>query len=226
MISGLKTTSPEHPGWRHLGALLWAGFRDRAGLTSHVLAALALILSTLPAQAFDLGTLMGQLALRGSGEARFTEQRFVSGLEQTLQSSGHLSFQAPDKLARHTVLPRAESFVVEGNRLVLERGGRVRQMALDSVPEIAAIVAALRGTLSGDSTVLHQHFRPSLSGQAGQWTLTLVPLDERLAGVITQLRLGGSRADLLTVEVLLADGDRSLMKIEPLAAGKGRAASP
>ena len=36
-----------------------------------------------------------------------------------------LSFSAPDKLARHTLTPRPESFVVEGNQLTLQRGERV-----------------------------------------------------------------------------------------------------
>lgn len=187
---------------------------------------LLLALGANTAWAFDLGELMGLLGKQKSGEARFTEQRFVSGLEQSLHSSGTLSFTAPDRLARHTLRPRAESFMVEGNRLVLERGGRVRQMSLDAMPEIAAMVAALRGTLSGDGTVLQQHFRPTLSGQAAQWSLTLLPLDERLASIVKLMRLDGQQADLRSVEVQLVDGDRSVMSIEPSAAGKSRPGTP
>ena len=169
-----------------------------------------------PAAALELAELMALLAQRRSGEARFSEQRFVSGLDQTLRFGGTLTFTAPDRLARHTLTPRPESFVVEGNRLTLERGGRSRQLLLDSQPELAAMVAALRGTLSGDASALQQHFRSAVGGSAAQWSLTLVPLEHRLLAVVRQLRIEGVQSDLHTVEVQLADGDRSVMTIEPI----------
>lgn len=182
-----------------------------------LLLAAALALAAGPAAALDIAELMGLLAQRRSGEARFSEQRFVSGLDQTLHFAGTLSFAAPDRLARHTLTPRPESFVVEGNRLTLARGGRSRQLLLDSQPELAAMVTALRGTLSGDASALQQHFKPTVGGSAAQWSLTLVPLEDRLLAVVRQLRIEGVRSDLHTVEVQLADGDRSVMTIEPIA---------
>ncbi len=181
-----------------------------------------LVLLAQPALAFGLGELMAQLAQRRSAEARFVEQRFVSGLEQPLQSSGTLTYSAPDRIARHTLLPKAESFVVDGKRVTLERGARVRQIALDSVPELAAMVAALRGTLSGDAPALQQHFQASVAGGAAQWILTLVPLDSRVAASVRQLRLEGERTELRLVQVQLADGDRSVMSIEPIESVKTR----
>ena len=167
--------------------------------------------------AFGFDELMGTLAQRRSGEARFVEQRFVSVLDQTLTYTGTLSFSAPDKLARHTLTPRPESFVVEGNQLTLQRGERVRRLALDSVPELAAMVEAMRGTLAGDGAALRRYFKPTVQGGAARWTLKLVPLDFRLLGVVRELRIDGQRADVRVVEVQLADGDRSVMTIDPVA---------
>jgi hypothetical protein len=42
-------------------------------------------------------------------------------------ASGTLSFSAPDRFARHTLEPRAESMVVEGNTVSIRRGGRRRR---------------------------------------------------------------------------------------------------
>jgi outer membrane lipoprotein-sorting protein len=179
--------------------------------------------AALPAHAaFGFPELMGTLAQRRSGEAKFVEQRFVSVLDQTLTYTGTLSFSAPDRLARHTLTPRPESFVVEGNQLTLQRGERVRRVALDSVPELAAMVEAMRGTLAGDGAALQRHFKPSVEGAAARWTLTLVPLDFRLLGVVRQLRIDGHQSDVRVVELQLADGDRSVMTIEPVTA-KARA---
>ena len=174
--------------------------------------------AALPAHAaFGFNELMATLAQRRSGEAKFVEQRFVSVLDQTLTYTGTLTFSAPDKLARHTLTPRPESFVVEGNQLTLQRGERVRRLTLDSVPELAAMVEAMRGTLSGDGSALQRYFKPTVQGAASRWTLTLVPLDVRLLGVVRQLRIDGFQADVRVVELQLADGDRSVMTIEPVS---------
>lgn len=190
------------------------------------LAALLLVLAAPPAFALELDELMGLMQQRRSGEARFTEQRFVSGLDQTLRFSGTLSFSAPDRLARHTVSPRPESFVVEGNQLTLERGGRTRSLALDAQPELDAMVTAMRGTLSGDASALRQHFKPAVRGSRAQWSLTLVPLEYRLLGVVREVRIDGRQAEVHTVEVQLADGDRSVMTIEPVGPARPRGAPP
>jgi hypothetical protein len=175
--------------------------------------------------AFGFDELMATLAQRKSGEARFAEERFVSGLDQTLNYTGTMSFSAPDRLERQTLTPRRESFVVEGNQLTLQRGDRVRRLALDSVPELAAMVAAMRGTLSGDGSVLRRHFNATVDGNTARWTLTLVPLDLRLLGVVRLLRIDGMHADVRLVELQLADGDRSLTTIEPVAR-RARSATP
>ena len=192
-------------------------------------AVVALFTLAGPAWALDLPELMGLLAQRRSGEARFSEERFVSGLDRSLVSSGTLSFSAPDSFTRRTLQPRAESMIVEGQKVTLERSGRVRQITLDAIPEMAAIVTALRGTLTGDAAALRQYFRPTVSGSAAEWSITLAPLENRLLEAVKQLRIDGEQADVRVVEILLGDGDRSVMAIEPLpagAAGKPRTTPP
>jgi len=175
--------------------------------------------------AFGFDELMAVLAQRKAGEVRFSEERAVSGLDQPLRYSGTMSFSAPDRLERQTLTPRRESFVVDGNEVTLQRGDRVRRLALDSLPELAAMVAALRGTLSGDGSVLRRYFNPTVSGAAARWTLTLVPLDVRLLGVVRLLRIDGMHGDVRVVELQLADGDRTVTTIEPMTAAKAPATS-
>ncbi len=182
-----------------------------------------------PALALELPELMALLAQRRSGEARFSEERIVSGLDRSLHSSGTLSFSAPDSFERRTLLPRAESMLVEGQKVTLERGGRVRRIQLDAIPEMAAVVTAVRGTLTGDETALRLYFRPAVSGTAARWSITLAPLESRLLEAVRQLRIDGEQADVRLIEIVLGDGDRSVMTIEPLsagAAGKPRSVTP
>lgn len=167
------------------------------------------------AAAFDLAALMALLAQRKSGEARFTEERTVTGFDSPLRASGTLSFTAPDRFVRQTLEPQRERMEVAGNQVRLERGARVRQMALDAVPELAALVEGLRGTLRGDGALLRRHFEVHLTGQARLWTLTLTPRDSALAAQVRSLQIVGTGADLRTVELQLAGNERSLMTLEP-----------
>lgn len=175
----------------------------------------ALAFSASSAWAFDLPELMGLLAKQKSGEARFTEQRFVRGLEGPLDASGTLSFQAPDKMTRRTLTPRPETMVVDGNTLTLSRGGRTRTMTLDSMPELLGMVEAMRGTLNGNTQSLARYFRTSVSGTPDKWTLDLVPIDEKLAAQVRTLRLNGRAGEVLGIEMEFIGGDRSVMSITP-----------
>ncbi len=172
---------------------------------------------TLPGHAatFDLAAVMALLAQRKSGEARFTEERFVSGFDSPLRSSGMLSFTAPDRFVRQTLEPRPETMEVQGNNLVLKRGGRTRQLALDAIPEVAALVDAVRGTFSGNAAALQKHFRVAVSGSPAKWVLRLTPIDNRLLAQVMEIELVGQGPDMRSIALALGGGDRSLMLIDP-----------
>jgi outer membrane lipoprotein-sorting protein len=189
-----------------------------------VLAALAL--STSPAWAFDLPELMGLLAKQKSGDATFTEQRFVRGLDGPLNASGELSFTAPDRLVRRTLTPRPESMSVEGNTLTLSRGGRTRTVTLDSMPELLGMVEAMRGTLTGNSQNLERYFRSTLTGSSNDWALELKPIDDRLAAQVRSMRLTGRGGEVLGIEMEFIGGDRSVMNITPERGAGGPARTP
>lgn len=170
-----------------------------------------------PRGAFDLQALMTMLGKVTSGEAIFVERRRVEMLDRTLESSGRLSFKAPDAFVRETLRPRAEKLEVAGNTVTMSRGDQRRTVQLDSVPEAAVIVEAVRGTLTGDRAAIERMFVPAVSGTADAWTLDLVPRDARLRGQVASLRVLGANAVVREVQVQLADGDRSTMTITPAA---------
>jgi hypothetical protein len=191
---------------------------DRRAL---LLAALStLVVGPAPAQAapFDLIALAALLAQRKGGTAAFTEERFVSGFDSPLQASGNLSFTAPDRFVRQTTEPVVETMIVEGNLVTLKRGSRSRQMAMDVVPELAALIEAVRGTLTGNAATLEKHFKVRVEGSAAKWSLTLVPRDARLATQVRELQIGGLSTDVRSVSLWLGGGDRSVMSIGPLQA--------
>jgi len=172
------------------------------------------------AEAFDLGALTTLLGRVQSGEATFVETRRIEMLDRTLQSSGRLSFKAPDSFVRETLKPRHEKLAVDGNNLTMSQGERSRTMQLDASPEAAVIVEAVRGTLTGNRATLERLFETTVSGDAARWSLDLVPRDLRLRGQVAAVRVSGRDAAAREVEVRLADGDRSVMTIEPVASAR------
>jgi outer membrane lipoprotein-sorting protein len=195
----------------------------RAAVARVALAAVAVLAPGLDAVAagFDLAALTALLGRVTSGEATFTETRRIEMLDRTLQSSGRLSFRAPDLFVRETLRPRREKLAVNGNTLTMSLGERSRTMQLDASPEAAVIVEAVRGTLTGNRESLERLFDAAVSGSADAWTLELVPKDARLRGQVAQVRVSGRASVVREVQVLLADGDRSVMTIAPVAAGRG-----
>jgi outer membrane lipoprotein-sorting protein len=170
--------------------------------------------------AFGLVELMRALAQVKAGEATFTETRTVVMLERSLQSSGRLSFEAPDSFVRETLKPRREKIAVIGNSVTMSIGSgtsaRSRTVPLDSVPEAAVIMEAIRGTLTGNRDAIERNFTPSVSGSPQRWSLELKPREPRLRELVIAVRLSGEQGLVREVTVAMADGDKSVMTIAPI----------
>jgi outer membrane lipoprotein-sorting protein len=192
--------------------------RVRRGLVLAGLLVGLVVGAPVQAAPLTLEALMAQLAQVRRGEARFVEQRHIQQLERTLEYSGRLSFVAPDVFVRETLSPRPEKLAVDGNVLTMTSGGRSRTLALDATPEAQMMVEAIRGTLTGDRAVLERHFSTQTRGSLERWTLELVPRSAQMRGQVSRVVLQGRLSQLREVQVLLADGDDTVMQIEPVAA--------
>jgi outer membrane lipoprotein-sorting protein len=188
----------------------------RAALAGAVALLAARALPVRAQGTFDLVQLMQTLAQVKAGEATFTETRTVAMLERSLQSSGRLSFEAPDSFVRETLKPRREKIAVVGNNVTMSLGSRSRTVPLDSVPEAAVIMEAIRGTLTGNRDAIDRNFTPTVTGTPARWTLELKPREPRLRELVIAVRLVGEKALVREVTVAMADGDKSVMTIEPI----------
>ena len=155
----------------------------------------------------------------------FTEKRSVSMLERTLESSGRLSFSAPDTFVRETLKPRHEKVAMVGNMVTLTSGTRSRTMRLDTVPEAAVMADAIRGTLTGNRQTIERNFTATVSGQPQRWTLELVPLEPQVLERVASVKISGEQSWVREVIVSMADGDRSVMTIEQVTPASRAAAS-
>ncbi|RQT56546.1 outer membrane lipoprotein carrier protein LolA [Burkholderia cepacia] len=184
----------------------------------------AIALAAAPARAADaapawtLDRLMSTLAQHKSGRATFTETKYLSIATQPVESSGELVFVAPDHLEKHTLSPKPEHLVVDGDMLTVERNNRKYTLALARYPELGAFIDSIRATLAGNRFALEHVYQVALAGRGDDWTLTLTPLDSRMLKVVSTITLDGTRDLLRSVAIRQADGDRSVMRLQPAPA--------
>ncbi|KML62885.1 acyltransferase [Burkholderia cepacia] len=196
----------------------------RAVRTLRVAATAAAIVLAMPAHAADTGSawnldrLMATLAQHKSGRATFIETKYLSIATQPVESSGELVFVAPDHLEKHTLSPKPEHLVVDGDMLTVERNNRKYTLALARYPELGAFIDSIRATLAGNRFALEQVYKVALAGRGDDWTLTLTPLDSRMLKVVSTITLDGTRDMLRSVAIRQADGDHSVMRLQPVPA--------
>jgi outer membrane lipoprotein-sorting protein len=167
---------------------------------------------------WTLDRLMSTLARNKSGRATFTETKYLSIAEQPVESSGELVFIAPDHLEKHTLRPKPEHMVIDGDKLTIERNQRKVTMPLTQYPELSAFIESIRATLAGNRFALEAVYTVAIAGRGDDWTLTLTPIDARMRKVVSTVTLDGTRDMLRTVTIRQADGDHSLMRLHRVAA--------
>lgn len=169
-----------------------------------------------PVLAWDLDALMTLLASRREGHATFVETTYIKMLDKPLESSGELMFAAPDRMEKRTLAPKREVLALRGDELSMERKGRKRVARVRDYPEIAVFVESIRGTLMGDRAALESAYTLALTGDETRWQLELTPQGAG-SKVVSRIVIGGSGAQVDSVEIAQADGDRSVMRIEETA---------
>jgi hypothetical protein len=175
---------------------------------------------TATADAVDdgLDRVMSLLKMRRHGRVEFIEQHFLAVLDRPVESSGDMTYDAPDRLEKRTLKPRAETLLLDGGVLTVERGHARHVIDLRGYPQIAPFVESIRATLAGDRGALERVFHVEFAGDPQRWSLTLVPLDPRVAKSVAQVHIVGAQDQLRQVEIRQPDGDRSLMTLRPSAA--------
>ncbi len=167
---------------------------------------------------WTLPDLMNLLAQQKSGKASFVEKKYMDFLDKPLESSGELSFEAPDRLEKRTLKPRTESMLLDGDKLTIAmHEKKPLSVRLQDQPVVAAMVDSIRSTLSGDRVALEKNYAVEFSGVSAKWQLTLTPVNRAVAKIVRQIQIGGMDANIKTIRFEQTDGDRMEMAISNIA---------
>ena len=159
--------------------------------------------------------LMQSLAQVKSARGRFVERKTLAILNSPLEFSGTLVYTAPNRLEKRILLPKPETMVLEQDRFTIESPSRnqSRTLTLNDYPAVRAFIESIRSTLAGDVQTLNRFYRVNLEGNPEQWRLTLAPSEPAMQAVVRQIRIGGSKNRIVMIEVIGAEGDRSVTTI-------------
>lgn len=168
--------------------------------------------SATPA-AWGLPQLMTTLTANTQHRVGFVEQRYLHFLTQPLESSGWLSFTPPHRVEIATLAPKKETVIADGSTLLIYRAGSATRVDLHDHPEIGTMVDGIRGTLSGNLSMLQQNYAVALRGNARHWRLSLVPLQKDAAHVVSEILISGVDGDVSAIDFRFPNGDRAEMTI-------------
>jgi hypothetical protein len=168
---------------------------------------------------------MSGLASVRVARADFVEKKYVRLLNAPVESSGTLTYTAPDRFEKMTMKPITERMSVAGDMVIVEKnqpsGAKKEQrLFIGQHPALAAVVDGMRGALAGNLALLQQNFNMTATGEVARWRLKLVPSDASQFAYVPAINITGRNDFIDTIEIMQADGDRSVMTMSPSSASR------
>jgi len=170
--------------------------------------------STFAQTGWGLPQLMQSLAQVKSAFAQFTETKRIAILTTPLQSTGTLSYAAPDQMDKITSTPVPERFSLSGNLVTITgQDNQPHILKLAAAPQIQGLAEGIVGTLAGNLPLLDQLYDLQLSGAPVSWQLVLRPKDAGTKHMIAWIAIRGAQNRIESIETESANGDDSKMSI-------------
>ncbi len=149
----------------------------------------------------DSDWILSKLARPAPMHTAFVELRESKLLKAPLRIEGEYRRPDDNTLVREVRAPYAETTTIQSGTVSIQRTGKsARTFSLARVPELAGLQASFGALLSGDRTLLQQHYRLASSGTHQHWTLTLTPKDAQFAAKVRDITLYGRGTELRCIE--------------------------
>ena len=183
----------------------------RQGLTRLIAGTFSLFLSLgAVAMAEEAGHLTAGDVLHG----RFTQERYLTGFEAPLKSTGQFVLAPGRGLIWRVEQPFAVSTAMT-DKGVAQFNGEVEMMRVNAAqaPFVTHMFTVLGGALSGNLTALERYFQVTTAEDETGWHLLLMPLDAEMAGTmqLSSIEVDGSRfVELVTIT--RASGDKDVIR--------------
>ena len=167
-------------------------------------------------RAADIGELFLRFSRMRGLQANFVEKKYLALLALPLQSEGRLYFLPPHHLTRMVDSPTKSKLSITPTELRMRDPNGEEVLDLRQNPELRAFVTSLVRVFAGDRKHLEKSYAISYAHapeHKAKWSLTLRPLAKPLTEMLRYLRLDGSGAAVLSIEIREPNGDRTVTTI-------------
>jgi hypothetical protein len=180
---------------------------------------LATVATTVATAAPDTDALIARLARPPPASIAFAEARFSSLLVEPLVVSGTLTYEGDGALQRRVEHPYRESTAIRGETVRVERDDEApRTFALRRAPELRGFLTGMLGLLTGDSSLIDEHFNITASGDDDKWRLDLEPVDDRQRQRLRTIVVTGRTDESRCFVIVDTEGGTSVMLLGTAAA--------
>lgn len=159
---------------------------------------------------------LASLARPEKHQLAYEETRTSDLLSRPVTYRGRLEFDpVTGVLTKWVDEPRQARLAVTRTELEMQAGsGPTRRLPLGRRPDLAALLGGIRAMLEGDVSALRELFVADyLEGEEELWVLQLRPRSESLAEDLSLLEIRGQGAQLLSMDSVMADGQRQRLRI-------------
>ncbi|WP_264874411.1 LolA family protein [Vibrio agarivorans] len=172
-------------------------------------------LRTVPPSIEEVVELMSEHRMQAG---MYRQEKTISGLSQTLQSSGQYVIDADAGIVWGQEQPFEDLLVVKGGQLFnLSDGVLVAQDVPINI--VSLMTDVFSGLMSADTVNLERQFSLEYlpEGQSTEyWTVTLSPSSAPLNNVFELITISGQGGKLKQIILLERSGDRTEMTLTPL----------
>ncbi|MFT7678624.1 MAG: hypothetical protein ACI8QC_002618, partial [Planctomycetota bacterium] len=167
-------------------------------------------------RAADIDELFLRFSRMQGLQANFVEKKYLALLALPLKSTGRLYFLPPNYLTRVVDTPTKSKLSITPTELRMRDPNGDEVLDLRQNPELRAFVTSLVRVFAGDRKHLEKSYAITYAHDAEhktKWSLTLRPLAKPLTEMVRYLRLDGSGAAVLRIEIREPNGDRTVTSI-------------
>lgn len=146
----------------------------------------------------------------------FVQTKYMKLLNDNMVSQGKMYYQQSDKLRWEYTSPYTYTFVLNGSKVMLNKGKRSDVINVNQSKFFKEIARIMMNSVVGKCLTDEKDFKVSISSTATQWVATLVPQRKDMKQMFQKIVLYFSRSAKMvsTVELVEKKGDRTVIQLK------------
>lgn len=173
----------------------------------------SMLLTMAPAWSLELDVILEKAAVAPPSRVGFREERHNPMLKEPLVLTGHLEYLGDGVLRKTIATPFEESFLIESDRIVIERAGDVRTLPLKKSRSLRTILGTIEAILSGRSDRIESEFTHQIGGTARAWSVMLAPVSRSMRRQLVSLQITGNDRSVTSIRIDLKGGEWHVMEV-------------